>query len=91
MLMALTSASRKSATQHLDIRFMSRTPRQEYIFTFYKLHKSWREGVSSPRIVFHEYAADEELCVVQTIADLGGAVGARLPYFLQSLAFLQSL
>ena len=39
MLLALTSASRVSGLQHLDIRFMVKDA-NNYIFTFGKLHKA---------------------------------------------------
>lgn len=60
--MALISTSVASA----KYRFMLKTP-QEYIFTFLKLHKSWRKGTSPARLVFHKYVADKELCVVKAI------------------------
>ena len=39
----------------------------EYIFTFHKVYKSSRKSASFSRLVFHEYAAVKELCVVKAI------------------------
>ena len=66
MLMALTSVSRVSPIYYLDNRFMLRTS-HEYISTFYKLHKSWRKGASPSGLLFHEYPANKQLCVVKAV------------------------
>ena len=41
ILMALSSASRAPAIHHLDVRSMLR-PEGKFVFTFQKLHKSWK-------------------------------------------------
>ena len=41
ILMALSSASRASAINHLDVRYMLRIE-GKFVFTFHKLHKSWK-------------------------------------------------
>ena len=40
VLMVLSSASRASSIQHLNIKFMARN--MSHQFYFHKLHKSWR-------------------------------------------------
>ena len=64
--MALTSTSRASAMHCLDVRFIVKSE-DVYIFTFHKLHKSWRKGKAPPRLYFHEYPKDQELCVVSAL------------------------
>ena len=59
ILMVLTSTSRASAMHCLDVRFMVKSE-DVYIFTFHKLHKSWRKGKAPPRLYFHEYPKDQE-------------------------------
>ena len=66
--MALTSASRASAMHHLDVRFMVRS-HNAYIFTFHKLHKSWRRGKAPPKLMFLEYSEDPNLCVVAVLEE----------------------
>ena len=66
ILMALTSASRASAMYHLDVRFMVKT-KDAYIFTFHKLHNSWRRGKAPPKLYFYKYPKDQELCVVSAL------------------------
>ena len=51
MLLALTSASCTLSLQHLNIRFMVKTP-SSFTFTFRKLHKAWMKGKSPPSVVF---------------------------------------
>ena len=67
MVMALTSASIESAMHHLNIRFLPSNNHSNTFSHFKNLHKRWREGISSPRLVFPEYAADKELRVVKAI------------------------
>ena len=43
MLLSLTTASRVSGLQHLDIRQMTKSD-SKVTFYFAKLHKSWRKG-----------------------------------------------
>ena len=51
ILMALTSASRASAMHCLDVRFIVKSE-DAYIFTFHKLHKSWKKGKAPPKLYF---------------------------------------
>ena len=65
--MALTSASRASAMYCLHIKFMVKSE-DALIFTFQKLHKSWRKGNKAPtKLYFYKYPKDQELCVVSTL------------------------
>ena len=66
MLMALTSASCTLGLQHLNIRFMVKTP-SSFTFTFHKLHKAWKKGKSPPSVVFHSFEEDSSLCVVAVL------------------------
>ena len=66
MLIALTSASRSLGIHHLDIRFMQISDSQ-IIFTYSKLHKSWKKGSKPPSLSFTEFPEDEDLCVVKTL------------------------
>ena len=66
ILMALISASRVSAMHCLDVRFMVKSE-GAYIFTFHKLHKSWRKGKAPPKLYFYKYPKDQELCVVSAL------------------------
>ena len=45
--MALLSASRASAIHFLDVRYMLRSE-GKIVFTFHKLHKSWKYGKAPP-------------------------------------------
>ena len=60
VLMALSSASRDSSLQHLNIKCMTRD-NMPYKFYFHKLHKS------SPTISYQAYTQDPNLCVVKTL------------------------
>ena len=60
--MALTSASRASTMHCLDVIFMVKSE-DTYIFTFHKLHKSWKKGKASSKQYFYKYPKDQELCV----------------------------
>ena len=64
VLMALSSASRASSLQHLNIKFMARND-MSYKFYFHKLHKSWRRGKAPPIISYQAYTQDPNLCVVR--------------------------
>ena len=66
ILMALSSASRASAINHLDVRYMLRIE-GKFVFTFHKLHKSWKYVKAPPILEFCEYTEDRELCVVTTL------------------------
>ena len=43
--------------------------KNEYRFTFHQLHKNWRQGKSSPTLVFYGYQQDRDLCVITAIDD----------------------
>ena len=53
ILIVLSSASRASAIHHLDVRYryMLR-PEGKFIFTFHKLHKSWKFGKAPASLEF---------------------------------------
>ena len=65
--MALSFASRASAIHHLDVRYMLR-PDGKFVFTFHKLHKSWKYGKAPPSLEFREHTEDRNLCVVTTLS-----------------------
>ena len=65
-LMALSSASKASSLQHLNIKFMTRND-TSYKFHFHKLHKSWRRGKAPPTISYQAYTQDPNLSVVKTL------------------------
>ena len=62
----MTFASRASAMHCLDVRFMVKSD-DAYIFTFHKLHKSWRKGKAPPKLCFYKYAKDQIFCVVSAL------------------------
>ena len=64
MLLTLTTSSRASEIQHLDIKFMVNTGDKVTIH-FHKLHKTWRKP--PPSLTAHAYSPDKQLFVVQTI------------------------
>ena len=64
--MALTSASRASAMHCLDVRFMVKSE-DAYIFTFDKLHKSWRKGKALPKLYFYKYSKDQDFYMVSAL------------------------
>ena len=66
--MALTSTSSASAILCQDVRFMVKLE-DTYIFTFHKLHKSWRKSKAPPKLYFYKYPKDQELCVVSALND----------------------
>ena len=41
-------------------------PEGKFVFTFYKLHKSWKYGKAPPSLEFCEYTGGWDLCVVTT-------------------------
>ena len=51
VLMVLSSASRASSLQYLNIKFMARND-MSYKFHFHKLHESWRRGKAPPTISY---------------------------------------
>ena len=50
----------------LDVKFMVKS-NDAYIFTFHKLHKSWRKSKALPKLYFYTYPKDQELCVVSAL------------------------
>ena len=66
VLMALSSASRASLLQHLNIKFMARND-MSYKFYFHKLHKSWRRGKVPPTISYQVDTQDLNLYVFKTL------------------------
>ena len=58
ILLALTSASRTLGLHHLDTKFMGRT-KDCVVFTYAKLHKSWRKGQSPPSVTFTAFPTDK--------------------------------
>ena len=64
--MALSSASRVSAIHHLNVRYMLR-PEGKFVFTFHKLHKSWKYGKALSILESCEYTEDMDLCVITTL------------------------
>ena len=66
ILMVLTFASRASAIHCLDVRFMVKSG-DDYIFTFHKLRKSWRNSKAPPKLYFYKYPKDQELCVLSAL------------------------
>ena len=50
----------------LDVRFIANSE-DAYIFTFHKLHKSWRKSKLPPKLYFYKYPEDHELCVVSAL------------------------
>ena len=43
------------------------TPQVKFVFTFYKLHKSWKYGKVPQSLEFCEYTGGWDLCVVTTL------------------------
>ena len=68
MLLALTSASRVLALQHLDIRFMTKGT-NNYMFTFGKLRKTWRKGKFRPSLKAYLFEEDTKLYVDATLEE----------------------
>ena len=66
VLMVLSSASRTSSMQHLNIKFMVRNG-MFYKFFSRKLHKSWRKGKAPPTISYQAQTQDPNICVVKTL------------------------
>ena len=67
-LTALISASRVLGVQHLNMRFMVKTP-FSFNFTFHKLHKAWKKGKSPTSVAFHSFEEDSSLCVVAVLKE----------------------
>ena len=42
-------------------------PEGKFVFTFHRLHKSWKYGKAPPSLEFCEYTEDRDLCVVTTL------------------------
>ena len=60
------TASRDSAMNCLDERFKVQSE-HAYIFTFHKLHKSWRKSKAPSNLYLYRYWKDQELCVVSVL------------------------
>ena len=39
----------------------------KFVFTFYKLHQSWKHGKAPPSLEFCKFTEDRDLCVVTTL------------------------
>ena len=68
ILLALTSASRVLGLQHLDIRFLTKGTIND-MFTFEKIHKTWRKVKSPPSLKVYSFEEDTKLCVVATLEE----------------------
>ena len=66
MLLSLTTASRISSLQHLDIRYMTKGD-NKVTFYFAKLHKSWCKGKPLPSLTIIGFPEDSQLCVTETL------------------------
>ena len=66
VLMTLSSASRASSLQHLNIKFVAKND-MPYKFYFHKLHKSWWRDKTPPTISYQAYTQDPNLCDVKTM------------------------
>ena len=60
MLLALTSASRASNINHLDIRFMPLSE-ETVVFNFAKLLKTWKMGRAPPKLEIFASEKDTDL------------------------------
>ena len=66
MLLSLTTASRVSGLQHLDIMYMEKRD-NKVTFYFAKLHKSWHKGKPPPSLTNIGFPEDPQLCVIETL------------------------
>ena len=66
MLLSLTTASRVSGLQHLDIRYMTKGD-NKVTFYFAKLHKCWRKDKLPPSLTIIGFPEDPQLCVIETL------------------------
>ena len=66
MLPSLTTASRVSGLQQLDIRYMTKRD-NKVTFYFTKLHDSWRKGKPPPSLTIIGLPEDSQLCVIETL------------------------
>ena len=64
--MIISYASRASVIYNLDLSYVLQ-PRGKYVFTFYKLRKSWKFGKALSSLEFCEYTEDRDLCAVITL------------------------
>ena len=60
MLIPLTSASKASAMHCLEVSFMVKSE-DAYIFTFYKLQKSWRKGEALPKLQNYVFISTQKI------------------------------
>ena len=62
MSLTLTSGFRIRDLHILNTRFMVSSS-QKYVFEFYKLHKSWRQGQKPITLEVVAFSKDKDLCV----------------------------
>lgn len=60
--------SRALAIYHLDLRYMLR-PSGKFVFSFYKLHKSWKFGKALPSLEFCESIEDSKPVCGDNLSD----------------------
>ena len=66
ILLSLTTASRVSGLQHLDIRYMTKED-NNITFYFVKLHKGWHKDKPCPSLTIIGFPEDSQLCVIETL------------------------
>ena len=66
MLLSLTTASRVSGLQLLDIRYMTKGD-NKVTFCFARLHKSWRKGKPLLLLTIIGFSEDPQLCVTEIL------------------------
>ena len=66
MLSALTSASKASNIDHLDIRFIIFSE-ERVVFNFAKFLKTWKKGRAPVTLEIFTFKKDTNLCVIQTL------------------------
>ena len=66
MLLLLTTASRASGLQLLDIRYMAKGDNKVASY-FAKLDKSWRKGKPPPSLTIIGFPEDPQLCIIETL------------------------
>ena len=66
MLLSLTTASRVSGLQHLDIRYVTKGD-NKVTFYFAKLRKSWRKGKPPASLTIIGFPKDPHLCVIEIL------------------------
>ena len=66
MLLSLTTASRVSGLQHLDIRYMTKG-NNKVTFFFLETNKSWCKGKPLTSLTIIGSPEDPQLCVIETL------------------------